>query len=66
MVFDGLSPRLAEITGKHNPAVPKKELDAEVEEPPEREQQSLMRKLRRLMKDAEDEGRGSPPDDSAL
>jgi hypothetical protein len=55
MVFDGLSPRLAEVAAKNNLAVLKKELDAELEEALEQERQTLLRKLKTLLVESEGE-----------
>ncbi len=56
MMLDGLSPRLAEAAATNNLAVRRQELDAELEEALEREKETLVRRVRRLVEDAEDEG----------
>ncbi len=56
MVLDGLSPRLGAIAATNNLAVRRQDLDAELEEAMDREKETLLRKVRRLVEDAEDEG----------
>ena len=54
MLFDGMSPRLAEQAAKNNLGVRKAELDAELEEALQRESDRLTRRVQRLLEDLED------------
>ena len=54
MVFDGLSPRLAEQAAVNNLGVRLRDLDLELEASLTRMQEDFSRKLRRLQEEAED------------
>jgi hypothetical protein len=63
MIFDGMSPRLAEQAAKNNLALRKIDLDAELQEALDRDRLALDRRLVRLLEDAEAQGL-IPPGDS--